>query len=426
MRFRYPHSQSIKVYLNVRVRVGRTSRPKQLHLGYIGINDKLEDVKDDLLRALIERWPRTPKPNAIDLEDAKAKLDRLRSSSGGSSSGGSSSGGSGVDELGVLNRALESSISGVSYAQPEVSPSPSSDSAAEATQSEATQPEVLRPPSAEAMEVHPDSNTTEAYLRSQLQTAIPYLSKDTVNGPVYLAMRRAVDTAPAHFSFHDEALPLLTSATVVGARQDALLIVLQRERLAAEQRAVRQGLPSELVGWVGMNRRRTGTETRTFETDVIEDYLPRFLENVSREESHARNFPPFALHALDKYRNRLNQITRRERHRSQILWQFRGDDRAKVEYASGPDEGEITTVVASATMSAWVPSQEERLQADILLEELRNALDPLEFQVAELFMAGMIQQGDKGQIAKALGVSSSRISQASARIRQVLQRLGYS
>lgn len=387
MRFRYPHSQSIKVYLNVRVRIGRESRPKQLHLGYIGVNDGLDDLKmAGLLRALIERWPRKLKPNAIDWEDAKAKLDRLRS---------------GAVEHSVRNSTVESFIPEVPATEPDVSKS-----APSKTAEEATPPEVS---SSDAIETQP-----------QFLTTVSYESRSAVNDPVRSAMRRAVETSPEDDTFRHHALPLLTSARAVGAPQDALLIVLQREREAAERQAVRQGLSADWLGESGEGRRTRGS----FEADVIEQYLPGFLQKVSSEVSRERR--SFALHAHDKYRDRLHQLARRERHRMKLLEQIRGDDRASVEYASGSDEGDTATEVAPAAMSAWVPSPAEHLRASMMLEELREALDPVDFGVAELFMAGMSHQGDRGEIANLVGVSPARISVATARIREVLRRLGYS
>lgn len=61
--------------------------------------------------------------------------------------------------------------------------------------------------------------------------------------------------------------------------------------------------------------------------------------------------------------------------------------------------------------------------ASEVLGSLREELEPLDYQVAELHMAGLVHQGDNGEIAKLLKVSPARISAANARIRELLRRV---
>lgn len=72
-------SKTIKVFANVRIVT--QSYPKQLHLAYISLDESLEADKERILRTLVDKWPRTPKPKEIDWKDAEAKLDRLRHAS---------------------------------------------------------------------------------------------------------------------------------------------------------------------------------------------------------------------------------------------------------------------------------------------------------------------------------------------------------
>jgi RNA polymerase sigma-70 factor (ECF subfamily) len=68
-------SRTVKVFANVR---NDQSYPKQLHLGYVCVDDSLEAAKERLFNALVEKWPRRLKPKAIDWTDAEAKLAKLR------------------------------------------------------------------------------------------------------------------------------------------------------------------------------------------------------------------------------------------------------------------------------------------------------------------------------------------------------------
>lgn len=247
----------------------------------------------------------------------------------------------------------------------------------------------------------------------------------TINDPARRArMRRAVVTFPKEVAFAD-ALCLLTAAMVVGLLRDDLLIVLQPERKAVERRAIRAGLPPECLGEHRPLRQGVGSpsdrRTGMFESDVVEVWLPEFLTRVRIEEQR-QALPSFALHASDIYRDRLRQIARRERNRTKLLQEAGGDDRSRVEHAASNNEGEPEVAVAPATMAAWVPSVEERLRANALLEALRAELDPLDYKVAELYMAGLSHRGDKGEIARHLGVSASRITIATDRIAEVMRR----
>jgi hypothetical protein len=76
-------------------------------------------------------------------------------------------------------------------------------------------------------------------------------------------------------------------------------------------------------------------------------------------------------------------------------------------------------------MTAWIPSPEDRLRERILRDALRAKLAPLDFQIADLFMQGLIHQGDKGEIAQLLGVAPARITAAIDHIRRVLHSLGF-
>lgn len=78
LRSKRPRSRTIKVFTNVRHRGKHPQSPKQLHLGYIGLDENLEGAKEKLFKVLLEKWPRVLKPKAIDWEDAEAKLARLR------------------------------------------------------------------------------------------------------------------------------------------------------------------------------------------------------------------------------------------------------------------------------------------------------------------------------------------------------------
>jgi len=241
------------------------------------------------------------------------------------------------------------------------------------------------------------------------------------------AMRRAVDTYPKDTStWFSHARHLLAAAVEIGTPRDALLIVLQKEREVAEKLALLMGLPHMCLGECIPPQpeeaeqpleRRTGN----FESDVVRTYLPEFLDKATLEEQR-KNLPSFALHARDTYRDRLHQITRRESHRSQLRRDVGSDDRCHVEYTIFTGEGQPVVAAATAAMAAWVPSAAEHFQQQMVLESLREELDPLDYQVAELHMAGLIHQGDNGEIAKLLKVSPARISTARTRIRELLRR----
>jgi hypothetical protein len=245
----------------------------------------------------------------------------------------------------------------------------------------------------------------------------------------YDEMRCAAHTYPADPRFRG-FLPLLASVHTEAARRDDLLIVLQPERKTAERLALRAGLPPECLCAIRQPKKlRAGQahdhRTDIFESDVVEDYLPKFLVKV-RSNELLMGIPTFALHAFNKYRDRLHQIARRERRRCEMVPQLSRDVRAVIEYTSGlGEDGHPTVGIAAAVWSAWVPAPEDVQRNKMLLEELQRKLNPFEYKVAELYMAGMIHQGDKGDIAKSLGVSSSRIAIATARIAKILKRLGY-
>ena len=245
-------------------------------------------------------------------------------------------------------------------------------------------------------------------------------------------MRCAVMIYPADAKFSD-ALPLLVAASAGTSRRDDLLIVLQRERKTAEWLALQAGFPPACFGELRKPKERHDKQPRhrradrggIFESDVVEHYLPSFLVKVRSNETR-RALPPFARHAFRKYRGRLRQIAQRERRRSEMLSQLGGDLRTVIEYTSGVrEDADATLGIAPAALSALVPSTEEIQRNNMLLEDLQAELDPFEYRVAELYMAGMIHQGDKSEIAKFLGVSRSRITVATARIEELLERLGY-
>jgi len=237
-------------------------------------------------------------------------------------------------------------------------------------------------------------------------------------------MRRAVETFPREVEF-DAARRLLASAMVLGAPRDDLLIALQPERETVERRAIRAGLPPSCLNECRFLKqhapgqcedRRTGV----FETDVVEIWLPEYLTKVQIEEQRWA-LPSFALHTSDIYRDRLRQMTRRERNRAKLLQAGGGDDRSRVECMATNPDGESGSAIAPAMMAAWVPSPEDVVRTNEMRKALHANLDPLDYRVAELMMAGMVHQGDRGDIAASLGVSPSRITTATARIAKVLE-----
>jgi hypothetical protein len=60
--------------------------------------------------------------------------------------------------------------------------------------------------------------------------------------------------------------------------------------------------------------------------------------------------------------------------------------------------------------------------SEMFLETLRVELDEIDSETARLMMSGLAERGDKGEIARLLGVLPSRITLAIERIRNVYTR----
>lgn len=236
-------------------------------------------------------------------------------------------------------------------------------------------------------------------------------------------MSRAVNTRPADEWFYPHALALLTHARVPGPSQDDLLVVMQPVRLTIERYAVQHGVPEVVLAETAEAKAST-TRRGHFEHDLVHAYLPEYLARVDCSGTDVS----FCRHAQGAYEDALRQRRRRERHRKE-LWRKVPGDVHNLQEVDAPTDEEPHAVTTGATYLAhWVPTPDQVHESLGFLEELERMLEPLDCQIAELIMKHGIVQGDRGEIARLLSISPSRMTRAINNIREavveILRRRG--
>ena len=236
-------------------------------------------------------------------------------------------------------------------------------------------------------------------------------------------MNRAVNTRPADEWFYPHAHALLTHARVPGPPQDDLLVVMQPVRLNVERHAVQHGVPEAVLAETAGAKEGTARRGH-FEHDLVCSYLPEYLERVDCCGTDVS----FCRHAQGAYQDALRQRGRRERHREKLLRQVPGDE-LNLQEVSTPTADEPSEVTTGATyLAQWVPTPKQVHASLGFLRELENMLEPLDYRVAELIMKHGIVQGDRGEIARLLSISPSRMTHALNNIREavvvILRRRG--
>jgi DNA-directed RNA polymerase specialized sigma24 family protein len=193
--------------------------------------------------------------------------------------------------------------------------------------------------------------------------------------------------------------------------------------LNVERHAVQHGVPEAVLAETADGKEGTARRGH-FEHDLIYSYLPEYLARVDCCGTDVS----FCRHAQGAYHDALRQRGRRERHRRQ-LWCMAPRDPGSLQEVGDPTDDESSATKTGPTYLAhWVPSPDQVHESLGFLEELERMLDPLDGQIAALIMKHGIVQGDRGEIAKLLSITPSRMTRAIHNIREavveILRRRG--